>query len=335
MRRLMLLVLLVTFTASPSLAGDTLTRVKKDDVVNCGVGDGIPGFAQRDGNGNWSGLDVDFCRAVAAAVLGNPDKVAFLPLSSRARFTALLSKEIDLLARNTTWTIGRAAAFNVFFVGPIFYTGQAFMVRSTDAPIGLAALDKQKVAVVKGSTHEHNLADVSAKTGVAFDAVLFDTSEQAIEAFLKGECRGVTADKAQLAASRIFAPGGPDNFTILPQLYSIEPLSPVVRFDDTQWATLLQGIRSVLVASEECGLTQESIRQDLAANMEGRLLLGRCDALSRQLGVPPGWAERIIAATGNYGEIFERNFGATSPLNFPRAYNRLWKDGGILWAPPF
>ncbi|NDY55471.1 transporter substrate-binding domain-containing protein [Desulfovibrio sulfodismutans] len=326
---------LVFFTSCPVFAGATLDRVNRLGVVRCGVADWLPGFALQDENGVWSGMDVDFCRAMAAAALADPDKVSFLPLTSRARFTALLSKEVDLLARNTTWTIGRSAAFGVFFVGPIFFTSQAFMVRASDAAAGLAALNGARVAVIRGATHEKNLEDVAEKTGLTFEAVPFDSWEQALTALGSGDCRGATGDRITLMVGRLRGPGRPDDYVILPEYYSKEPISPVVRFDDPQWATLAQAVRAMLLAAEEYGLTQAAASRPEAQSLDARLLLGRADALSKQLGVAPGWAARVVSAVGNYGEVFERNLGAGSPFGLPRGFNRQWKDGGLMWAQPF
>ncbi len=321
--------------AAPCPAGETLANARKRGVVRCGVSDGVPGFSTTDAAGVWAGMDVDYCRAVAAAVLGDPGKTAFLPLASRARFTALLGKEIDLLARNTTWSIGREVVFDVEFVGTFFLTGQAFLVRSGDAPAGLAGLDRARVAVIRGSTHVRNLDDVAAKAGVAFEPVLFDTAEQARDAFFSGDCRALTGDGAMLAAWRALAEDGSGRYALLPELYSKEPLSPVVRRDDGRWLTVLRAVLAVVVAAEECGLTRDNVREAAAGNVAGRLLLERAESLAGPLGLEPGWAVRAIAAVGNYGEIFERNVGAGSSLRLDRGINRLWKDGGLLWSPPF
>jgi len=334
MRHIIALVLVVC-TSCPGIAGETLDRARRLGAVRCGVADWLPGFALRDEQGVWSGMDVDFCRAVAAAALSDPDKTSFLPLTSRARFTALLSKEIDLLARNTTWTIGRAASFQVYFVEPIFFTSQAFMVRAQDAAQGIAALDKARVGVIRGATHEKNLEDVEGKTGLTFEAVPFESWEQALAALAAGDCRGVTGDRITLMAGRLRGPGDPDAYVVLPEYYSKEPISPVVRFDDPQWANLAQAVRAMLLAAEEYGLTQATAFRPEMQSIDARQLLARADALSRQLGVAPGWAVRVIAAVGNYGEVFDRNLGAQSPFGLPRGFNRQWKDGGLLWAQPF
>ncbi|MDQ7832436.1 MAG: transporter substrate-binding domain-containing protein [Desulfovibrionaceae bacterium] len=333
--RHVLVLFLILGTASAGLAGETLERVKRIGVVRCGVADWMPGFALRDGNGAWTGIDVDFCRAVAAAALKDPDKVSFLPLVSRARFPALLSKEVDILARNTTWTIGRAASFGVVFLEPLFFTSQAFMIRAEDAAHGLAALDHARVAVIQGATHERNLEDVAEKTGLTFEPVPFTSWEKALEALARGECRGATGDRITLMAGRLYALDDPTRYVILPEVHSKEPISPVVRFDDPQWANLAQAVRAVLMAAEEYGFTRASAAGLDPDNVDARLLLERTDALSRQLGVEPGWAARIIAAVGNYGEMFERNLGAGSPFGLPRGFNSLWKNGGLMWAQPF
>lgn len=334
MRHLVALLFILS-TISTALAGETLDQVKRFNQLRCGVSDWMPGFAIRDDTGSWSGMDVDFCRGVAAAVLGNPKKVSFLPLASRARFSALLSKEVDLLARNSTWTIGRAASFGVIFLEPLFFTSQAFMVRAEEAHLGLAGLDRTRVAVIQGATHERNLQDVAGKTGLTFEAVPFNSWEKALEALARGDCRGVTGDRVTLMAGRLFAMDDPTHYVILPDVLSKEPISPVIRFDDPQWASLTQAVRALLVAAEEYGLTQETVDIPSQKSVDAKLLLERADALSRQLGVSPGWAVRVIKAVGNYGEVFDRNLGAGSPFGLPRGFNALWTKGGLMWAQPF
>ncbi|WP_051272357.1 transporter substrate-binding domain-containing protein [Fundidesulfovibrio putealis] len=334
MKILLLLVAVVSFAVAPCIAGETLSAVKKNGVIRCGVGDNIPGMAMQDATGTWSGMDIDFCRAVSAAVLGDPAKCAYLPLASRARFTSLMSKEIDLLARNTTWTIGREAAFNVAFVGPLLFTRQAIAVRKEDASAVRAALDKAKIGVVRGSTHVRDIEEIAARTGLTFDPVLYDSTAQAWKGFVSGECRGVLGDETVLAAERSLMPDGTKLIEIIAQASGREPLSPATRQDDGQWTTVLRGVLSLLVAAEECGLTQANIADVANRSVAARQLLERAGALAKPLGIPPDWGVRVIESVGNYGEMFSRNLGAGSPLKLDRDLNRLWKDGGLIWAPP-
>lgn len=331
---LLLLAALVSFAVAPCIAGETLSGVKKNGVVRCGVGDNIPGMAVQDASGMWSGMDVDFCRAVAAAVLGDPGKCAFLPLASRARFSSLMSKEIDLLARNTTWTIGREAAFTVAFVGPLLFTRQAVAISKEDAPTVRAALNKAKIGVVRGSIHVHDIEEIAARNGMSFEPVLYDSTAQAWKGFVSGECRGVLGDETVLAAERSLTQDGTKLIEIIAQASGREPLSPATRQDDGQWTTALRAVLSLLVAAEECGLTQANVADAAGRSVAGRLLLERATALAKPLGIPPDWGVQVIKAVGNYGEMFARNLGADSPLKLERDLNRLWKDGGLIWAPP-
>lgn len=331
---LLLLASLLSLAVAPCIAGETLSGVKKNGVVRCGVGDNIPGMAMQDASGAWSGMDIDFCRAVAAAVLGDPGKCAFLPLVSRARFTSLMSKEIDLLARNTTWTIGREAAFNVAFVGPLLFTRQAIAVRKEDAPNVRTVLDKARIGVVRGSTHVRDIEEIAARNGLSFEAVLYDSTAQAWKGFVSGECRGVLGDETVLAAERSLTPDGAKLIEIIAQASGREPLSPATRQDDGQWTTVLRGVLSLLVAAEECGLTQANVADAAGRSVAGRLLLERAGVLAKPLGIPADWGVQVIKAVGNYGEMFSRNLGSGSPLKLERDLNRLWKDGGLIWAPP-
>jgi len=331
---LLLLAALVSFAVAPCFAGETLSAVKKNGVIRCGVGDNIPGMAMQDANGAWSGMDIDFCRAVAAAVLGDPAKCVYLPLSARARFTSLMSKEIDLLARNTTWTVGREAAFNVVFAGPLLFTRQAIAVKKEDASAVRTVLDKARIGVVRGSTHVRDIEEIAARNAVSFEPVLYDSPTLAWKGFVSGECMGVIGDEIVLTAERSLTPDGAKRFEIIAQQHAREPLSPTTRQDDGQWTTVLRAVLSLLVAAEECGLTQANIGDVANLSVAGRQLLERAAALAKPLGIPADWGVRVIGAVGNYGEVFNRNLGAGSPLKLERDLNRLWKDGGLIWAPP-
>lgn len=335
MRHILFLVMALLLAPQICLAGETLDTIRKNGAVRCGVDTGMPGFAVKGPDGKWTGMDIDYCRAVAAALLGDPEKCFFLPLTTRARFTSLLAREVDLLSKRTTWTVGREAAFQVLFVGAYYLTGQGFLVRAEDAPQGIKSLEGQKVAVAKGSTHEQNLPEVAAAMGVRIVPVIYDDFDQARDAFFKGECRGLTGDQVVLAVSRVQAPGGPEPWALLPKIFAKEPLSPVARLDDDQWVILLRAVLAVLLSAEEYGLTRDNVRAVPADNLPAMQLLQRADAMAKSLGVAPGWAVRVIAAVGNYGEIFDRHLGAGSPFKLERGRNRLWNNGGLLWSPPF
>lgn len=329
--------LLCLFLAMPCWAGETLNSILARKTIRCGVSPDIPGFALHDAQGQWSGMDVDFCRAMAAAVLQTPDKVSFVPLPTRARFSSLLSKEIDLLSRNTSQTIGRESQLGVLFAGPLFITGQAFLVRSEDAGKGLKGLDNATIAVIKGSTHVHNLDYVAAKNNLRFHPVLFDGLELAARAFLDGQCAALTNDATVLAAVRLLAPKGEQSLTLLPGLHSREIISPVVRQDDIPWLLTVRAVLSALVTAEELGLTSATLQAASITPATGdiRVFLDRTDTLAASLGLTPGWAGRAIAAVGNYGEMLERNLGKNGPLKLERGPNRLVRDGGMIYAVPF
>ncbi len=325
----------LTLFALTCLAGETLENVKKNGLVRCGVGEGIPGFSERDASGRFTGIDAAYCRAVAAAIFGDPEKVSFTPLPAPARFTALLGKEIDVLARNATWTIGREASLGVVFVGPLILTGQGFLLRAADAERGVKALDGARVAVVRGSTHALNLEESEIKFGVKPIPVLFDAWDEARAAFFSGACDALTDDEITLQTARVLAPGGPEGYALLPGRFSKEPLSPVVRQDDAQWLVLTRSVLALLVMAEEYGVTARDVKEGGAMHPMGRLLLAHADVVGQKLGLAPEWAEKTVAACGNFGEIYARNLGEDSPYKIPRGLSATWNHGGLLWAPPF
>lgn len=335
MRFAALFAILSFLAASPCAAGDTLELVKSRGEIRCGVPADAPGFAIKDKAGRWSGFNVDLCRAVAAAVLGSSGKATFVPLTTSARFDALASGDIDLLAHNTTWSLNRVASLNVDFAGPVLFTGQAFLVRAKDALEGVMSLDGAKVGVARGSTHVHNLEAMAVSHGLRFQTVLFDSAEQARDALFAGKCQAVTDDDVLLAAFRSQAPGGPGEFAVLPDRFSLEPLALAVKRGDEKWRLAVRGVLAALIAAEECGLTREIAVNGLdpASNKAGALFLRNADALAKPMGVESGWALRAIKEAGNYGELYERNLGG--PLGLPRGLNRLWSKGGLLYAPPF
>ncbi len=335
--RLLIVALIWLLLASPCSAGETLDTVLSRKTLRCGVSPDIPGLALHNAQGQWSGMDADFCRAVAAAVLQSPDKVSFVPLPTRARFSSLLSKEIDLLSRNTSQTLGRESQLGVLFAGPLFITGQAFLVRSEDAAKGLDSLRDARIAVLKGSTHVHNLEDLAVARNLQFQTIIFDGLDEAARAFLDGRCTVLTNDAAILAAVRLLAPQGEQSLTILPGLHSLEIIAPAVRQGDVQWLLTIKAVLSALITAEELGVAAATLQAGSAQPQSASAVIffNRTDALAASLGLTPGWAGRVVSAVGNYGEMFERNLGAQGPLKLERGPNRLVRDGGMIYAVPF
>ena len=324
-------------SASAWADGETLKKVKATGVVRCGVTEPLAGFAFQDAAGRWQGFNVDFCRALAAAVLGNPDKIALVPLSSPARFPALLAGRIDVLLHTTTWTLGREAGIGVHFAGTYFYDGQAFMVPKNSRARSVADLKATTICVEKGTTTAGNLADYFRSRNWVYQPLVADSGTAAADAFLAGRCQALTSDRSQLAAVRARAAGGAAAYRILPGLISKEPLGPVVRRGDEQWLTLVRWVLFALIEAEERKVTRASVRglQESATDPALRRFLGADGQHDKALGVNAGWVVRVIAAVGNYAEIYERNFGGESALHIERELNRLWFDGGLLYAPPF
>jgi general L-amino acid transport system substrate-binding protein len=322
--------------AAPAPAGEVLEGVKSRGTLRCGVSEGIAGFSERDASGQWRGLDADFCRAVAAAVLGDAGKVSFLPLKASARFPALEGRRIDLLVRNTTWTLTREAVLGLQFPAVLYYDGQSFLVRADSGITSPADLAGATVCVEKGTTHPRNMNEYFSHRGLSVTPLVIDSAREVADAFFAGRCRAYTSDASQLAAARLRAPGGPQTFTILPDRISKEPLAPVVWGGDPQWAMAVRWVLYALVLAEEYGATAGNVE---ALQASGRTPLARLTAdergvLARALGLPVGWAVRAIKASGHYGEMFERNLGQGSPLGIERGLNRLWTQGGMLYAPP-
>jgi general L-amino acid transport system substrate-binding protein len=332
---LFLIVIAALAAATPALAQKTMEAAKTRGYFTCGVSQGLPGFSNPDAKGNWSGFDVDFCKAVAAAVLGGADKVKFLPLSAKERFTALQSGEIDVLSRNTTWTLSRDTALGLDFAGVSYYDGQGFMVHKK---IGVKSAQELKGATVcsnAGTTTELNVADYFRSHGMQYKLVTFEKSDDAFAAYIKGRCDVYTTDQSGLYAQRIRL-DDPENHLILPEIISKEPLGPATRQGDYNWSDIARWTLFALINAEELGITAANAAQLKAEskNPEVRRLLGSEGDLGKGLGLDAGWALRAIQAVGNYGETFERNLGSGSPLKIARNVNALWSKGGILYAPP-
>src|SRR5467141_890960 len=307
------LMLAVMLWPSPAFAGETIEQIKSRRSLRCGVSEGA---------------DAGFCRAVAAAALGDPEKITFVPLRASARFPALQLGGIDLLARNTTWTLSREAGLKVVFAGVSFYDAQAFMVPAASSVKSPAQLKGATVCVEKGTTNERNLVDYFAARSLSVTPLVIDSTIEVAEAFFGGRCAAYTADAAHLAAARLRAPEG-RAFRILLERISKEPLAPAVRSGDDDWLTLVRWVLFALIAAEEEGITQATARAMGAGGA-----LGIEPELGKALGVDADWALRAVQSVGNYGEMFDRNLGRGSLLKLERGLNRLWKHGGLMYAPP-
>ncbi|WP_243311028.1 transporter substrate-binding domain-containing protein [Fundidesulfovibrio agrisoli] len=331
----------LTLLAAPAAAGDTFEMIKKRGELRCGVSNALPGLSQPGADGVWRGLEIDFSRAVAAAVLGDPAKVSFLPLETAGRFPALLAKQVDLLGRNTSWTIGREAQLKVSFAGPLLYTAQRFMVRTADGIRDAKGLDGASLCIVKGTTHAQDLEDFSAANGIRMTPLYCNSAEQARDVFLAGQCKALTADGVVLAGFLSSLGPGAAEYAVLRDANNYEIIAPVVRSDDAEWLLAVRSVLAALVHAEECGLTRDGAAKALADGGQSlgdgaaRRTLGDADAIAKALGLAPGWMLRAVAASGNYGEMFESNLGSASPLRLDRGRNRLWSDGGLMYAPPF
>ncbi|MEX0603292.1 MAG: amino acid ABC transporter substrate-binding protein [Marinobacter sp.] len=312
----------------------TLQDVKSRGHLQCGVTSGLPGFSQPDEKGNWTGIDVDTCRAVAAAVFGSAEKVEFTPLTAKERFTALQSGEIDVLSRNTTWTLTRDASLGLNFTGTNYYDGQGFLVRKELGVDDAEQLDGATVCIQAGTTTELNLADYFRTKGMKFNPLVFDTSEQTVSGFAAGRCDVLTSDRSQLAALRSKLED-PSSAVILPNIISKEPLGPVVRQGDDQWFNIVKWALFTQINAEELGITQDNVSEMKSSdNPEIQRLLGTTGDMGEKLGLPADFGFRIIETVGNYGEMYDRNVGPDTPLGLDRGLNALWNDGGIMYAPP-
>lgn len=324
----------ITLAGATTAQADTFEDTVNRGAVQCGVSDGLPGFSAPDDDGNWQGLDVDVCRAVAAAVLGDADAVNYISLNAVERFTALQSGEVDILSRNTTWTTTRDTTLGLNFTGVNFYDGQGFMV-SRDLGISSAdELDGASICIQSGTTTELNLADYFRANDMEFDPIVFDTSEQTVGGYQAGRCDVLTSDTSQLAALRIQL-DDPDASVILTEVISKEPLGPVVRQGDDVWFNIVKWSLYAMINAEEYGVTSENAEEMLdSENPDVARLLGQDGNYGEGMGLEADWAYNIISQVGNYAESFERNVGMDSPLEIERGVNALWNDGGFQYAPP-
>ncbi|WP_375595606.1 amino acid ABC transporter substrate-binding protein [Algihabitans albus] len=316
-------------------SAQTLDAVKQRGAVQCGVTTGLAGFAAPNDVGEWEGFDVDFCRAMAAAVFGDPDMVNYTPTTAKERFTALQSGEIDLLARNTTWTFSRDVNLGFEFVGINYYDGQGFMVRTDLGVDSALELDGASVCIQTGTTTELNLADYFRTNGMSFEPVTVDTADQAREAYEAARCDVYTTDASGLAAQRS-SMSDPSAHKILPEIISKEPLGPLVRHGDNQWGDIARWVLNAMVTAEELGVTSENASDMTdSENPEIRRLLGSEGELGAMLGLSNDFAYNVITMVGNYSEVYENNIGVDTPLGLERGLNALWNDGGVLYSPPF
>lgn len=326
--------LALLFTASAQ-AGPTLEAVRGKGFLRCGVSEGLPGFSEADAQGNYRGLDVDVCRAVAAAVFGDAGKVRFVALTARERFTALQLGEVDLLSRNTTWTSSRDSVQGFNFTGITYYDGQGFMVSRASAIASPLGLEGKRICVQSNTTTELNLQDYFRANDMEYTPVTFERSADSVRALETGRCAALTSDQSQLYAQRTRMKR-PEDFVVLPEIISKEPLGPLVRHGDDEWFDIVKWSLFAMVLAEELGITSRNVDQQLlhSSNPDARRLLGLEGDKGRDLGLSNDWAVNIIRLVGNYGESFERNVGRDSPLQISRGYNALWTRGGLQYAPP-
>jgi len=320
--------------ANGTSSAQTLKAVKDRGSIICGVSQGIAGFSNPDDRGNWTGLDVDLCRALSAAIFNDPGKVKFSPLSAKDRFTALQSSEVDVLARNSTWTSSRDTSLGLNFTAVNYFDGQGFMVRKALKVNSALELNGASVCTQTGTTTELNLADYFRANNMKYEVIAFATADETVKAYESGRCDAFTTDVSQLYAEKLKLANANDH-VILPEIISKEPLGPVVRHGDDQWFDIVKWVHFAMVNAEELGVSQKTIDEAVKSNLpEIRRLVGTEGAYGEQLGLTKDWVVRIVKHVGNYGEAFERNLGAGSKLGINRGLNRLWTKGGIQYAPP-
>ncbi len=324
-----------TLATAPAFAGKTMDAIKARGQLVCGVNTGLAGFSSADSAGNWTGLDVDICKAIAASVLGDATKVKWVPLTAQQRFTALQSGEVDILSRNTTWTLTRDASLGMAFTGVTYYDGQGFMVPAKGKIKSAKQLKGATVCVQSGTTTEKNLTDFSRANKLDIKPVVFEKLEAANAAYFAGRCQAYTTDASGLASIRNKEAKVPAEHLILPELISKEPLGPAVRRGDDEFFTIAKWVVYAMVEAEEYGVTSANVEQmKTSTDPVVQRILGTSEDTGKLLGLDKEWAYRAIKAVGNYGEVFERNVGPKSPLGLPRGVNNLWNKGGIMYAPP-
>ncbi len=312
----------------------TLKTVQERGKLICGVSTGIAGFSIKDDKGEWSGFDVDFCRALAAAIFNDPSKVEYVPLTASERFDALKEKKIDVLSRNSTWTMGREDDYGILFAGVTYYDGQAFLVPKSRNLTSALELDGSKVCIQNGTTSEPNAMDYFETNHINYEVVHGATVADVVSDYLAGKCNALTTDESQLFALRSQFPK-PSDHMILPDVISKEPLGPVVRQDDMQWFDIVKWVNYALLNAEEMGVGSKTIDDAMKSQKPAvKRLVGAEGDFGKPLGLSNAWAANAIRAVGNYGEVFDRNVGVHSKLGIPRGLNELWDNGGIQYAPP-
>lgn len=326
---------LISLTVAGAAQASTLSDVKGKGFIQCGVSQGVPGFSNPDQAGNWTGIDVDICRAVAAAVFGDASKVKYTPLSAKERFTALQSGEIDILSRNTTWTLVRDTALGLNFAGVNYYDGQGFMVRKDLGVKSAKELAGAAVCVNIGTTTELNMADFFRANNMDYKPVVFEKADEVVAAYDSGRCDVYTTDRSALAAQRLKLKNK-DAHMVLPETISKEPLGPVVRHGDDQWLDIVKWSLYLMVEAEENGVSQANV-DDLKANTKDpiqRRILGVEGDLGKNLGVGNDWGYQIVKQVGNYGDVYDKHVGPSTAVGLARGVNALWKDGGLQYAMP-
>ena len=318
---------------SASLQAATLDDVMARGALRCGVNTGLTGFAKANSLGEYEGFDVDVCRAIASALFNDSEAVEMIPLTSTERFAVLQQGELDVLARNTTWTLERNALYGEF-VGVNFYDGQGFMVTKRSGVRSALELDNQPICVSRGTTSEVNATDFFSVSDIRYKPVFFDDEKDAFEAYVRGECIALTTDRSGLAAQRSEF-DEPDAHLIVPEVISKEPLGPMVGPDDSQWANVVRWTLNCMINAEELGLTSRNVDDpDVGVTPSIRRLIGAEGDHGEQLGLNPQWCARVIRQIGNYGEVYERHIGPDTPIGLARGINALWTDGGLIYAPP-
>jgi general L-amino acid transport system substrate-binding protein len=331
--------LVLTLAVAASLSAQTasaqtLKAIQDRGMLSCGVSQGLPGFSSPDDKGNWTGLDVDICRAIAAAIFNDPSKIKFVPLSAKDRFTALQSGEIDVLSRNTTWTISRDTSLGANFTGVTYFDGQGFLVKKSLKVKSALELNSASVCVQTGTTTEQNLADYFKGNNMKYEVIAFGTNDETVKAYESGRCDVFTTDQSGLYANRLKL-ANPADHLVLPEIISKEPLGPMVRHGDDQWFDIVKWTLYAMVTAEELGINQKNVDEMVKSEKpEFKRVLGTDGNFGEQLGLTKDWVVRIVKSVGNYSEVFERNVGAGSPLGIARGLNNLWNKGGLQYAPP-
>ncbi|HEX4856475.1 MAG TPA: amino acid ABC transporter substrate-binding protein [Limnobacter sp.] len=320
---------------SVAQAGPVLETIRKRDALRCGVSSGVAGFSALGSDGKWHGLDVAVCRAVAAAVLGSAAKVEFTPLSSQQRFAALQAGQIDILSRNTTWTLSRDAGLNLHFTAITYYDGQGILVHRRFGVKSAKELSGAEICVQSGTTNEKNLSTWMAGQGIRAKAIVYDNFEAAYKSFFSGRCQAFSTDVSALIGLKTSKSGKPDDYVVLPETFSKEPLGPAVKRGDDEFFAIVKWVVYALLEAEELGVGKANIQQAFQSrNPAVQRFLGGAEDLGKPLGLPRDWVVKVIGQVGNYGEVFEANLGQQSPLKLQRGLNALWTKGGLMYAPP-